>query len=249
MDFPIIGINKFGIGNSSSNLVISSGRDIPWLQDIDYNENNASDVWSDSWQVAYRDVVVLNDDNSIADVFNLSQYNLEIAENYNHLQMLLVITATSDADFDDDDHLTANDIDILFAAINTQTTTPAMDLTGDQIVDNQDISELVVNRIGTTIGDTDLDGDVDITDFNALAIRFDPLGNNVDNRWSDGNFDGDNDIDITDFNALSLHFAPSNVQSTNTVPEPPSFVPFFFAALGATSMIICRQRCTSLSCR
>ena len=171
--------------------------------------------------------MVLNEDNSIAGVFNLSHNNLELPEKYNDLRLLFLIAATSDGDFDNDDNLTANDIDVLFAAIETQSTRIFMDLTGDQIVDNRDVSELVVSRIGTTVGDTDLDGDVDITDFNAMVLRFDPFGKNVGNGWSDGNFDGDDDIDITDFNFLVLNFAPSNAQSTNAVPEPSSSAPFF----------------------
>jgi len=57
-------------------------------------------------------------------------------------------------------------------------------------------------------GDVDLDGDVDIGDFNSLATSFDPLGNNPGNGWPQGNFDGDADIDIVDFGALVRNFDP-----------------------------------------
>jgi len=57
--------------------------------------------------------------------------------------------------------------------------------------------------------DTDLDRDIDITDFNNLASNFDPGGANAaTNGLSKGNTDGDDDVDITDFNTLATNFAP-----------------------------------------
>ena len=58
-------------------------------------------------------------------------------------------------------------------------------------------------------GDVDLDGNVDIADFNLLATNFDPHGDSPGNGWSQGNFDNDADTDITDFVALVRNFDPS----------------------------------------
>merc|ERR1711964_919775 len=57
-------------------------------------------------------------------------------------------------------------------------------------------------------GDVNLDGAIDIADFNLLALHFDPLGLNSGNDWSRGNFDGDADVDISDFVQLVRNFSP-----------------------------------------
>jgi len=56
-------------------------------------------------------------------------------------------------------------------------------------------------------GDSDLDGYINITDFNTLAQNFDPRGLDGANDWSRANFDGDGDIDMTDFNTLIKNFS------------------------------------------
>jgi len=58
-------------------------------------------------------------------------------------------------------------------------------------------------------GDSDLDGDVDVTDFNTLKQYFDPLGLGGMNDWSRADFDGDGDIDATDIYALVKVFSHS----------------------------------------
>ena len=65
--------------------------------------------------------------------------------------------------------------------------------------------------------------DVDITDFNALATHFDPIGTNtVNNTWDHANLDGD--VDITDFNSLVRSFSPISYWGTSAVPEPDALV-------------------------
>ena len=82
--------------------------------------------------------------------------------------------------------------------------------------------------------------DVDISNFNNLAINFDPVGiQGASNTWSRANFDGDVDVDITDFNSLSVNFAPSEYSGTNSVPEPSSL---FWIMLGAVVGLLCRHK-------
>jgi len=99
-------------------------------------------------------------------------------------------------------------------------------------------------------GDSELDRDVDISDFNALASHFDPGGANAAlNNWSWGNFDGDLDIDITDFNLLVTSFAPGGydvagaldaaVPRALVVPEP---VGALIIVPGAMAMGLTRRR-------
>jgi len=50
------------------------------------------------------------------------------------------------------------------------------DMNGDLVVNDDDVTELVEVILATKRGDVDLDRDIDITDFNALASRFTPGG-------------------------------------------------------------------------
>ena len=101
------------------------------------------------------------------------------------------------------------------------------DINDDDTIDDEDLSDWLDNAAIINVfsspyrrGDTKLDRDVDITDFNRLATHFEPSGMDVfAENWHHGNFDGDGDIDITDFNALSSNFAPGGY-SASAVPEP-----------------------------
>jgi len=72
-------------------------------------------------------------------------------------------------------------------------------------------------------GDTELDRDVDIADFNSLASNFDPDGATAPHSWLRGNFEGDDDIDITDFNVRASNFMPGGYGAA-AIPEPSSVV-------------------------
>ena len=109
------------------------------------------------------------------------------------------------------------------------------DLDGNLVIDQTDIDQWLkeaaeFNGYASPYrsGDTDDLGavfpnsrDVNITDFNALASNFDPIGANAaDNIWENGNFDEDNDIDVTDVNLLATNFAAAGYDVVRTVPEP-----------------------------
>lgn len=83
----ILGVN--GTGQESANALICQGRTIPWLQD-----NPQQNAWGD-WNVAWRDVVVLDGENHVIAVYNLTSYNLAEPGNYAYLRDLLVQAATS----------------------------------------------------------------------------------------------------------------------------------------------------------
>ena len=59
-----------------------------------------------------------------------------------------------------------------------------------------------------TRGDVDLNGYVDLLDFNTLTYHYDPWGSNPGNDWSKANFDGDADVDITDFIEMLRNYSP-----------------------------------------
>jgi len=115
----------------------------------------------------------------------------------------------------------------LVTGVTTSVSTDRLDLVDNDTLDAADITEWLAqaataNGHGSPYvrGDTELDRDVDITDFNRIAAHFEPNGMDVfAENWHHGNFDGDGDTDITDFNLLVANFAPGGY-STSATPEP-----------------------------
>lgn len=66
----------------------------------------------------------------------------------------------------------ADDIDLLLDHVHSQTNDPKFDGSGDGLVDEADVDELVRNILTTRHGDTNFDGAVDMTDFKTLATNF-----------------------------------------------------------------------------
>jgi hypothetical protein len=84
-DIQILGVNQAGF--ESGNPSITAGRDLPWLQDT-----VAANVWS-AWSVTYRDVVVLDGNNEVFGVFNVTANNLALPTNYDALRQLFLDAA------------------------------------------------------------------------------------------------------------------------------------------------------------
>ena len=85
LEIEILGVNV--VGQELNNPVICSGRDIPWLQDV-----TAEDAWG-TWGVTLRDVYILDPQNQVLHVFNLTVNSLTIQANYDALKALLVAAA------------------------------------------------------------------------------------------------------------------------------------------------------------
>lgn len=85
LDIRILGVN--GIGHESENAANCAGRVLPWLQDV-----VASDVWT-LWQVTYRDVIILDEENKVLSIYNLTSNDLGVQANYDALRDLLVQAA------------------------------------------------------------------------------------------------------------------------------------------------------------
>ena len=70
-----------------------------------------------------------------------------------------------------------------------------------------DRNDVRVTNLFALEGDANGDIDIDITDFNILASKFDDTGaNSATNSWTTADFDSDGDVDITDFNFLAANF-------------------------------------------
>jgi hypothetical protein len=78
----ILGINA--VGQESGNSGVVAGRTLPWLQDT-----KSQDVWT-RWKVTWRDVIVLDTDNNVAGIYNLTDHDLAKAANYDSLKTLLI---------------------------------------------------------------------------------------------------------------------------------------------------------------
>ena len=107
LDIQILGINA--VGRESGNTSVTSGRDIPWLQDV--TRDSGSDVWT-SWDAGYRDVVILDTANVAIGAMNLSTYDLRDPAAYDALKTIFLDTAlvpTVSGDYNMDGHVDAAD--------------------------------------------------------------------------------------------------------------------------------------------
>ena len=80
----IIGVNA--AGQESGNDGICVGRTLPWLQDVTLADHSAWQLWHVTW----RDVVVLDPDNKIVHVYNLTSNDLTNPAKYAELRQILV---------------------------------------------------------------------------------------------------------------------------------------------------------------
>ena len=143
---------------------------------------------------------------------------------------------------EEDEGCNTADLDSLYAVFNTSVppTDAVFDLNFDNVVDAADLSEWLSlaateNGHGSPYlrGDTDLDRDIDLTDYNRLATNFDPIGTYAPYLWQDGNFDGNGNVDLGDYNALTANFKPLGYGAA-PVPEPSSIVLVIAGLLAAT---------------
>jgi hypothetical protein len=111
-------------------------------------------------------------------------------------------TGEVDGDFNDDGVYDCDDINALTTSIVNAGNDGSFDLTGDGLVDTADLDAWLAeagnaNGLGGSYlhGDADLDGAVDVTDFNAWnANKF-----SVNSNWCDGDFTADGVVDVSDF--------------------------------------------------
>ncbi|HEX7881099.1 MAG TPA: hypothetical protein VF720_16935 [Candidatus Eisenbacteria bacterium] len=85
LDIQILGINSIGSEGGNSGMV--AGRLLPWLQDTE-----AANVWV-NWAITYRDVVIVDEENRVVDVYNLTSHSLADSANYATLRGKLLDAA------------------------------------------------------------------------------------------------------------------------------------------------------------
>ncbi len=152
------------------------------------------------------------------------------------------VGAAIPGDFNEDGILTAADIDLLGAAIRSQVGDPRFDLTGDRSVDRKDRDLWVEKLRRTYLGDANLDGEFNSTDF-LIVFQAGQYEDGIpgNSGWSTGDWNGDADFDSTDlvvaFQAAGFEKGPR----VAAVPEP-SVLAMLMAWLIPT---IVRRRITS----
>lgn len=139
-----------------------------------------------------------------------------------------------DCDFDGDGTCGVGDLDLMLAigplvdGVAVDPSNVAFDLNGDGQVDGADVQEWLAlaaesNGFGAAyhFGDTNLDGLVDVSDFNAWnQNKF-----SASTSWSQGDFNFDGVVDASDFNLWngSKFTSLPDFNPANAVPEPNAF--------------------------
>ncbi len=155
------------------------------------------------------------------------QYYVRINGDADQIQMyelaISVVAAGISGDFNQDGTFGCADVDALVQAIVAGNNDGAFDLTGDGLVNTNDLNQWLAeagaanNPSGGAylIGDANLDGSVDVSDFNIWN------GNKFSDtpQWCAGDFNADGSIDVSDFNTWNSNkFQMSGGMSA--VPEP-----------------------------
>jgi hypothetical protein len=86
VDVHIYAVNADGYESGLED--ISALGDLPVLQDTEEEE-----VWL-SWEVVWRDVYILDDENALVDVYNLTTYPLAVEANYEELKAMFIAAAS-----------------------------------------------------------------------------------------------------------------------------------------------------------
>ncbi len=116
-------------------------------------------------------------------------------------------------DFDGNGTVDVNDIDALCSQISSDGNGAAFDLTGDGVVNGDDLASFL-EQTGTVTADFNLDGEVAFSDFLVLSTNF----GGTDLTWSQGDVDCNGAVQFADFLTLSANFGAT--AAAHAVPEP-----------------------------
>ena len=155
----------------------------------------------DTTRVGTAEIVINAVDTGFDGVFGTADDGRSAPQSFN----VSVIPSSMPGDFNGDGKADVHDIDDLYAAIAAfspnQTFDPKFDLDSDEQLSSADITFMIEEILQTKLGDVNLDGAVDFSDFLELSASFGSEGG-----WSQGDFDGSGEIDFADFLALSRNF-------------------------------------------
>ena len=146
-------------------------------------------------------------------------------------------------DFDRNGILDSSDINRIQEQLRTSMTptefTREFDLTGDALIDREDLEYWVRNIRQTWIGDANLDGRFNSSDL-IQVFAFGQYNDNVPNNstWEQGDWNGDSEFDSGDVIAAFQDGGYEQGQRVMLVPEPQSSS---IAILAGTVLLWCRR--------
>lgn len=150
------------------------------------------------------------------------QYHADLTLSAGSADLFRYSIAVLSGDFNADNVVDDQDIDILRKAIALMNPDDQFDLNGDSILDNRDVNFLLTDILDTSIADVTLDHIVDANDLAIVRANMDTSSTGI-TPWSHGNIVGDNAINGVDLLLLRLHFGYENLPAPSpAVPEPTS---------------------------
>ena len=149
----------------------------------------------------------------------------EGALNEDEILQLLTGGGGLEGDFNNNQTLDAEDIDLLSAEVRAGTHNQAFELSGDQLVDDVDRTVWIKDLKNTYVGDSNLDGEFNSGDFVVVfqAGEFEDqlVGNST---WVTGDWNGDAEFDSSDFVVAFQDGGFEMPREPAQVPEPSSCV-------------------------
>ncbi len=142
-------------------------------------------------------------------------------------EIVLMSVDALTGDFDLDGDYSTKDIDALVAEIVNETHSPAFDVNQDGQVNHTDLNQWLVEAGSAELtsggayvfGDTNLDGVVDVSDFNAWNNSKFTAGSG----WSGGDLNADGFSDVADFNIWNENKFQT-VGAAASLPEPSTWL-------------------------
>ncbi len=137
-----------------------------------------------------------------------------------------VVTSPTPGDTNLDGAPAADDIDLMYDAIDAGVTHERFNLDGAGTVDAADATALVETAFATAFGDANLDQRVTLLDLNTLGANFGQAGG-----WADGDFNGDDEVTLLDLNLVGANFGFDGTAAAPATPEPSAAALLVVAAL------------------
>ena len=145
-----------------------------------------------------------------------------------------------DGDLNGDGNVDVGDIDAIAAEIQAGTNGAAFDVSGDGVVDAGDIAAYVAGTLGTWIGDSNLDGEFNSSDF-VVVFGIGKFETNQPATWAEGDWNGDGVFGSGDFVAAFTDggFETGPRPLGAAVPEPSSII---LVLMGLGAVAVSRRR-------
>ncbi|MCA9217459.1 MAG: PEP-CTERM sorting domain-containing protein [Planctomycetales bacterium] len=211
------------VGNGTV-LAIESGLDVPWIiyweEGVEFYDDSVLGFTAAGPRLYYS--VGSDDDN-----YSWGEKNTTAAGDRILLNAIDWMTGTSvgvEGDFNGNGELDLDDINSLTAASAGGTNPSEFDLTGDSKVDSADISNWISDLANSWLGDANLDGEFNSSDFVTVfgAAKYET---NQPANWSEGDWNGDGVFSSGDFvTAFAGGGYEVGTRGAPAVPEPNTVV-------------------------